>query len=99
MTALVNGVYELQSFLVYRVESDASLSIHNVSKEDAGIYECTAQNTVGYATVTARVTVEGKIYTQFMSYDNNMWYMMAELVTASICVVSRMIMLLSVPFF
>lgn len=58
-------------FLFCRIENDASLSIHNVTEEDAGLYECSAQNAAGYATVTARVTVEGKIYEQFMNYHNH----------------------------
>lgn len=44
----------------YRIESDDSLSIHNLTREDAGLYECSAQNGVGYVTVNARVTVEEK---------------------------------------
>ncbi|XP_045133366.1 peroxidasin-like isoform X1 [Portunus trituberculatus] len=44
----------------YRIESDDSLSIHNITQDDAGLYECTAQNSIGYATATARVTVEVK---------------------------------------
>ncbi|KAG0723194.1 Peroxidasin [Chionoecetes opilio] len=44
----------------FRIEVHDSLSIHNVTEDDAGLYECTAQNNVGYATATARVTVEVK---------------------------------------
>ncbi|XP_071524649.1 peroxidasin homolog isoform X1 [Panulirus ornatus] len=49
----------LESNNKHRIESDGSLSVYNVTQDDAGIYECSAQNHVGYATAQARVTVQG----------------------------------------
>lgn len=44
-----------------RIESDGSLFVYNVTQDDAGMYECSAQNNVGYATAQARVIVTGKL--------------------------------------
>ncbi|KAK8739717.1 hypothetical protein OTU49_003162 [Cherax quadricarinatus] len=41
----------------HSIESDGSLFVYNVTEDDAGMYECSAQNHVGYATANARVTV------------------------------------------
>ncbi|KAG7177543.1 Peroxidasin-like 6, partial [Homarus americanus] len=43
---------------VKRIESDGSLFVYNVTQDDAGMYECSAQNPVGYDTANARVTVQ-----------------------------------------
>ncbi|ROT75796.1 putative Thyroid peroxidase precursor [Penaeus vannamei] len=42
----------------YRIETDGALLVHNVTTDDAGLYECNAQNHVGFATARARLTVQ-----------------------------------------
>ncbi|KAF2349212.1 VWFC domain, partial [Trinorchestia longiramus] len=41
----------------YRVERDGALRVYNVSTSDAGMYECSAQNSEGYATARASLTI------------------------------------------
>lgn len=57
----IRGHYELA------IDS-TSLYVHNASFADAGYYSCRAMNTVGSASVDARLTVEGKVGSENSGY-------------------------------
>ncbi|KAK7077517.1 hypothetical protein SK128_025715 [Halocaridina rubra] len=42
----------------YRVDAEGSLYVYNVTSYDTGMYECSAENHVGYASARARLTVQ-----------------------------------------
>lgn len=56
-----NGVYNYV-LCSPRVDDEGSLFIYNVTEEDAGTYECNAQNLVGYTTARAIITIQGQFY-------------------------------------
>lgn len=44
----------------HRIEAEGSLYVYNITEDDAGIYECSAENHVGFDTARARLTVEAE---------------------------------------
>ena len=47
------------SIFSYRVETDGSLYMYNITKDDEGMYECSAQNHIGFVAARAVLTVQG----------------------------------------
>lgn len=51
----------------HRINSHGDLYMFNIKKDDQGTYECVAENEVGSAFVSMKLTVSGDCY--FISYD------------------------------
>uniref|UniRef100_A0A2P2HZE6 Peroxidasin-like n=3 Tax=Hirondellea gigas TaxID=1518452 RepID=A0A2P2HZE6_9CRUS len=49
--------YLMQDSERYKIEADGSLYVYNISRDDAGMYECSAQNSVGFVAARASLTV------------------------------------------